>query len=103
MVSRWKMEGEDIIKSIKVKRRNQQASYNILNEDYMPKNREQHNCIIDNDENQDGCQQDNKYHQSTFNKLQDDCFNNSPYIESVHYMSCYIHISSHYINASLYL
>ena len=51
------MEEEDIIKSIKGKRRNQQASYNILNEDYMPKNREQHNCINDNDENQDGCQQ----------------------------------------------
>ena len=37
---------EGIIKSIEGKRRNQQASYNILNEDCMPKNMEQHNNII---------------------------------------------------------
>ena len=75
------MEDKDIIKSIKGKCRNQQTSYNILNEDYMPKNIGQHDCVNDNDGNWDGCQQvisegvksledfiDNKYHQSTVNK-----------------------------------
>ena len=81
------MEEEDIIKSIKGKRRNQQASYNILNEDYMPKNMEQH--IYDNgNDNDENSQQivsegdksledfiDDKYHETILNKLKVDIIN----------------------------